>query len=154
MGLTCASSSELQIEDAPQLVRGKRQYYTLKKVVAYGREIMKAILKDAISTPAPKRFQPAYRKVGGLQKLNEDFYRFKPQIIQGFDLPDLVEGRTGVVADRILIAKNKGKGGRPTLTILKAKDIRQLEMERKHALTTKTIEDLPHVEITYLNTNF
>ena len=65
-----------------------------------------------------------------------------------------VEGRTGVVADRILIAKNKGKGGRPTLTILKAKDIRQLEMERKHALTTKTIEDLPHVEITYLNTNF
>ena len=62
-----------------------------------------------------------------------------------------VQGRIGVVADRILIANSKGKAGKPTLTILKAKDIRQLEIERRLSLSTDTVDDLPRIEITYMN---
>ena len=67
--------------------------------------------------------------------------------------PSQAGARAGVVADRILVARTKGKAGRPTLTIFKAKDVRQLEIERKLSLTTETIDDIPHVKITYINMN-
>ena len=58
----------------------------LEQVVAEGRKIIASLLKDAIAVSKSTRRQSTYRKTGGVQKLDQDFYRFRPQKLGDLDL--------------------------------------------------------------------
>lgn len=60
-----------------------------------------------------------YEKSGTFDRAVEDFFSAKPSDHHDFKMPDGVYGKAGTVGDRLLVVRNKGATGEPTLDVIK-----------------------------------
>lgn len=106
--------------------RRRASHIIISKAIIEGIKAVKRLSTGATKVPTDKKYRK-FEKPGDFGKAVQDFEGLLPNGAHDFKMPDGVSGKAGRVGDRLLVLRNKGDSGKPTITIMKIEDVIRLD---------------------------
>lgn len=121
-------ASEYSVPENKNSDIGQKGYFPRKrrkrvaKIIGYGvlrgMQAVKHLLRGTTEIPSHSMYFKQYEKRGGYSQTLRDFESLKPIHVENFDLPGLVEGKTGRVGDRTILIESTGDLNKPQMDII------------------------------------
>lgn len=97
--------------------RRKRVANIIGYGVFVGMRAVRTLLSGAKEVRSHRMFFKQFEKPGDYSQTLKDFYSVKPTHVEDFELPGVVEGKTGRVGDRTILIESTGDLGKPQMEI-------------------------------------